>query len=519
VNSEDQNLPAEPQKNSAKDYVWMSLAASVLAFIVIKDLGIPKPVIALGAAIAGIMLLAKGMEKPQLVTYALVAYLPFSKKLAGDFGGLATAFNFTNLLLIFICWVWITGKYQPWERRWQSTSMNLPIYIFLAMGLVSVFRGTYYDGGHLFHAILEYKRWITPIFLYFLVLNTVRDRDMVKNVSMIIMIVTTVVALMAIYDYIDQGDAGSLEKSRIGGIADQPNMLAAFFCYYMFMYLAFFYNNIGKGKYWLLLIPFLLCFRGIMVCFSRGGYLAFALGLYATTFFRSKVFFGILLVLSVIVYMNPVLLPAGVRFRMGQTFTGGGGADESTFQSLDNAEAKLETSSKRRVDVWKAAMVMIKENPVFGIGYRTFEHQIQFYWDGGTMDAHNTYIIIAAEMGVPALIAFVLIILIILWESILLYYTTRNPYAKSLALGFVGGLFGMLLSNMFGSRLDAQEVSSYFWILAALIMRLRLLDKWEGGQPEMGLMGPREPQSSGSPEAEPSRKPKRNTLDACWQDP
>ncbi|HOW59388.1 MAG TPA: hypothetical protein PLO78_06670 [Candidatus Omnitrophota bacterium] len=32
---------------------------------------------------------------------------------------------------------------------------------------------------------------------------------------------------------------------------------------------------------------------------------------------------------------------------------------------------------------------------------------------------------------------------------------------------------------MFGSRLDSQEVSSYLWILAALIMRLRILDKRE----------------------------------------
>ena len=36
------------------------------------------------------------------------------------------------------------------------------------------------------------------------------------------------------------------------------------------------------------------------------------------------------------------------------------------------------------------------------------------------------------------------------------------------------------MSNMFGSRLDSQEVSSYFWILAALIMRLKILDQREG---------------------------------------
>ena len=33
----------------------------------------------------GIALLVGGMSNPQIVTYALVAYLPFSKHLAGDF--------------------------------------------------------------------------------------------------------------------------------------------------------------------------------------------------------------------------------------------------------------------------------------------------------------------------------------------------------------------------------------------------------------------------------------------------
>ncbi len=510
--------PAEASK-SAKDYIWMSLAVAFLAFIVIKDVNIPKVVIAALTVVSGITLLVQGMKKPEIVTYALVAYLPFSKKLAGDFGGLATAFNFTNILLIFIIYVWMTSKHEPGERKWLPTSLNIPIYIFTLMGIVSVFRGTYADGGQIHHALIEYKRWITPIFLYFLVLNTVKDRLMVRNVALIIMIVTTVVACMAIYDYIDQGEMGSLEKSRIGGIADQPNMLAAFFCYYMFLYLAFFYNNLGKAKYWMLLIPFALCFRGIMVCFSRGGYLAFALGVYATTFFRSKFFFALLLGLSFIIYMNPALLPAGVRYRMGQTFVSNGADTSYIDKTLDDAEANLETSSKRRVDVWKASMKMIKENPVFGIGYRLFESQIAYYWDGGTMDAHNTYIIIAAEMGIPALVAFIMIILLVLFESYMLYVGTQDAFAKSLALGFIGGLFGLLLSNMFGSRLDAQEVSSYFWILAALVYRLRYIDRRELGDQDIGLFGPRTPRVVEGPVSADKPKKKRNTLDACWGEP
>ena len=97
----------------------------------------------------------------------------------------------------------------------------------------------------------------------------------------------------------------------------------------------------------------------------------------------------------------------------------------------------------------------------------------------GGWDAHNTYLIITAEMGIPALIIFLWVILLIFLNTRSLYLSTKDPFAKAFALGWIGGIFGLLLSNMFGSRLDSQEVSSYLWIIAALIMRLKILDKRE----------------------------------------
>jgi hypothetical protein len=68
----------------------------------------------------------------------------------------------------------------------------------------------------------------------------------------------------------------------------------------------------------------------------------------------------------------------------------------------------------------------------------------------------------------------------VIWKTYVLYRTTKDSFARALALGFLGGLFGLMMSNMFGSRLDSQEVSGYFWILTALILRLRILDEREG---------------------------------------
>jgi len=474
-----ENKPAPKQKKLG--IFFMSVMAMAFAWIISKHMIIPSWIIVTSALIGGIVLFSIGLNKPHVVTYVLVAYLPFSKELAGDFGGAALALNLTNLLMFFIFVVWMTGKFAEKESLWISTPLNFSIFLFITLGFIAVCRGTYFGTGYLWLAVIEYKRWITPILMFFLVLNTVKDRTTIKSIVVIMIVVTTVVGLMAIRDYLNVGGGASMERSRIGGIADQPNMLAAFFNYYMFLPLGFFLLNKAKAKYWLLLIPFLIQFRGIMVTFSRGGYVAFAAALYAIIFIRSKMLFFVLIILTCLAIMNPQFLPPGIRYRMGQTFSGSATYGGKMDAPADNVEASLDSSAAVRIEIWKGAFKMIKENPWLGIGYGLFIPMSKYYWSGGIpRDAHNTYLIIAAEMGIPTLIVFLLIVFKVIFHTYSLYKTTADPFTKAVALGFLGGLFGLLASNMFGSRLDSQEVSSYFWILAALVMRFKILDAREG---------------------------------------
>ena len=468
----------KPPKNTAAIF-FMTLMALAFSYIILKDIIVPSWIMITAVILGGVVLFGAGVHKPQIVTYVLVAYLPFSKVLAGDFGGLAMALNLTNLLMLFIFVVWATGKFSENEPLWLSTPLNVPIILFTLMGCISVVRGNYFGSDYFWFAVVEFKRWITPILIYFLVLNTVKDRPTIKNIVTIIIVVSTVVGLMAEYDYIEVGDS-SLEKSRIGGIAGHSNSLAAFFNYYIFLPFGFFLLNTRKSKYWLLLIPFLIQFRGIMVTFSRGGYIAFAFALYAITFIRNKFLCFLMVCATLAIFLNPALMPTGIRMRMGQTFTKPVSYVDAVSKEKYVEEA-LDGSTRGRIEIWKGALRMISEQPVFGVGYGLFFPLIRYYWTGGfSIDAHNTYLIIAAEMGVPALIMFLIIIFLVTRHTYILYKMTKDPFTKALALGFLGGLFGLMISNMFGSRLDSQEVSGYFWVLSALIMRLRFLEQKEG---------------------------------------
>ncbi|MDD4894965.1 MAG: O-antigen ligase family protein, partial [Candidatus Omnitrophica bacterium] len=313
--------------------------------------------------------------------------------------------------------------------------------------------------------IIPLKRWLTPIFLYFIALNVIRDKATLKKVVIVMMIVTLIVATMASLDYLlEKQYAANLDKSRVGGVFEQPNTLGGFFVYAMFLFLGFFFTYFPNYRSLFMLIPFLVCFRGIMVTFSRGAYLGCGFGAIATTFFKSKILFAAGILLIIFALLNPVLLPAGLRYRMSSTY-----GDQDKIISFD-VEDIADKSATRRILIWRGAIDMIKEYPIFGVGYGLFPHMISSYAAVNESDAHNTYLILAAEMGAPALVIFLLILLMLIKNSWWLYIKTQDRFVRATALGILGGLFGLLMVNMFGSRLNSEEVSAYFWIFAGLIM-------------------------------------------------
>ena len=87
-------------------------------------------------------------------------------------------------------------------------------------------------------------------------------------------------------------------------------------------------------------------------------------------------------------------------------------AEYSTF-----AEERLltETTAEGRVIGGAASFRMIEEKPIFGWGYgnhelydEKFRDRVLGLVDGSEQSSHNTYLLIAAEMGIPGLILYFL---------------------------------------------------------------------------------------------------------------
>lgn len=473
VNKAAQGKTRTPKRNRIF-YFFIAVVVLLLAWIVNKDIGVPSWLIINCGIVVAIFLLLKGMNNPEVPFYVLVAYLPFNKVLAGTFGGFMTALNLTNIFLLITLFCWVINRMFARKSIFQNNGLNWLILLLCLFGIFSVVRGGLYYGSRYFvEFIFPLKRWLTPLFLYFLAINIVRNKTIFKNTIVIIMIVVAVAGLLAVKQGLDVGDAGSLDSSRVGGLAEQPNMMGGFFVYYMFLYLGFFMLYWRNFKYWGLLLPFLACFRGIQYTFSRGAFLGFGIGLAGVAFFRNKWLFLLLCFGAFLAVLNPQILPGSLRYAVERTSSG---QYDSFSEGLPLEEA-VDPSAGRRIEIWKGALEIIKDNPWWGVGYGVFPYAIPYYVNLGEVDAHNTYLLIAAEMGIPVLLLFLLIIFVVFKNTFWLFRRVEDQFIKATALGMLGGLSGALVVNMFGSRFESEEVSAYFWILAGLIVRAVIMKK------------------------------------------
>jgi len=465
----------------------------LLGYIMHTETQLPGPLIAFGGIVGLMALFLVSLRRLDIPLYIMVIYLPFSKQLAGDFGGLISAVNLTNMLFLVILISAFANRLREGGLHFERHILHVPIFLLVGWGTVTFTYWSLLSQNQYFLRFLpDFKRWMDPIMLYLLYFHLVKDQRRWKAVVVLVMIGVTLVAGLAVHDYMGVKAGTSLDKSRIGGIAGQPNILGAFFVYYMFLFAGFWLQHLRRGRAWLLWLPFLLCFRGIMVTFSRGAYLAFAQGVLGLTYFKNKALFALAVGAIAFCIVNPSVLPEGIRFRVESTFKSK--AELTSVYGIRHLEEEVDRSAAIRLEIWKATIEMIKDHPWAGISFGRFQNHLHLYLDlGKQMDAHNAYLIVAAEQGIPALVLFILVLLVLYRVTVVVYRRHPDPFIRATALGFLGGLSGLFMANMWGSRVNTTETSGYLWIMAALMARAYLWARDQAPQPSLAqrTAGPR----------------------------
>lgn len=447
--------------------LYIGIAVSILFFVAgFVDVTGSGP----AAVFLFALLLATGsftaFLRPRWFPAVVLAYFPFSMRYPFALGA---GINMVNLLMVLGLVALVSHREQS-RRRYRFHTFELLLLLFLALGFAGFVRG-YLSTRDFGEALTNYKRWATPPLFFFLIRALIEERRDIARLIKVMAFTTAVAAALTWWNAIEKGPRSSIEASRVSGIFNGPNEMGTFLVYSSMMMLAVVVWRTSAGKKLIYLGGFLLAARAMLFTFSRGAYVSLAAGSILIVLLRNPLYLAGAAVLgTAAVAVDPGLIPESVVIRLAQT------TRESAGSDLD--EADLDKSVSHRFVLWRAARRIIEDYPLGGVGLGRFPHYVDAYVErplkpSEVRDVHNAYLLVATELGLPALLVMVALLVLLFVSCLRLYFARRHGFDRMVALGAAGSVLSLSCTLVLGSRFTDENYIGYFWTLAAFIMVLQ----------------------------------------------
>jgi putative inorganic carbon (hco3(-)) transporter len=203
-----------------------------------------------------------------------------------------------------------------------------------------------------------------------------------------------------------------------------------------------------KAGFWGLLLLSGYC---LMYSFSREAYAGILVGLLFLGLLRQR---RVLVALACFLLSWQAFVPVSVQERVLMTY--------------DKNGQQLDSSAQDRVLLWDDAMNLFRSNPIIGAGFDTYRWQHRV---GEYTDTHNYFLKVMVETGVVGLLLFLFLLAKASRMGLMLFSSARDPFLKSLGLGFSLLMACVFVVNFFGDRWLYIEVNGFLWVLLACVVR------------------------------------------------
>jgi hypothetical protein len=211
------------------------------------------------------------------------------------------------------------------------------------------------------------------------------------------------------------------------------------------------------------------------------------------------------------VSLNALWLPARVQARLDETFVSeesldwrwreGQGEEGSAIIAMINrdredraalgeiseSEAVLNPSMMARFVVWDAALRIMLDYPL-GVGFGVFPWHLPYYTNVVIWKAtHNIYMKIGAELGLPTLLIFLILIGSLLVNSLRIGQTAEDPEVRAFGYGMFTYGLALSINAMMVDVFFQTEVNGQFWLfMGALMQAPSILARQAGSSPVGG---------------------------------
>jgi putative inorganic carbon (HCO3(-)) transporter len=372
--------------------------------------------------------------------YVLLALFPFSKA--------AIEVCFTVAL---IAWIALRIHRGLWFRPvWDAAGIFLGFYVLGC--LLSVF-----VSSHLDESIHGIGKVLEEVFFLILVADTFRTKAKLRRLLAVGCISLAVACLDALYQFALHRDlflgreVHFTDKNvRLTGPFSDYTALASYLMVWISILFALFLNPADisfKVRLWMALTLPLAAFV-LFHTHSRGGWLSLAAAL--TFFFviqKQKLF---LAALALAVAAGVFLLPRNMIVHL-------------------DAEGK-EQSMVERLVLWKRAWNVVEARPWLGTGINTYVKTHQEFdkdksWRVRNYYAHNSYLQLAAQCGLPTLAALVAFFAAFFWRGLRLVFRRSDPDLSAVAKGVLTAVSGLLVMACVDTVFEPLQTAMLLWFL------------------------------------------------------
>ncbi len=389
----------------------------------------------------------------KFILAAFILYLPFQLKLPQ-----IPMISTLNFFLIILLIIFLFNK----KQNRNAFGVDIAILLFLLTWIASFAHTLCYPPGiWKYEVATDFKRLISLVLAYFVFSRCIKTK---KDLNFLYYSVLLSIILVALYTWKSGMLAGPhfADFKRSSGPfapdwrgADIAGGFLATFTPFLLSFTILTKKNILK---FIGLGGLIVCGLGIFATYSRGSILALGLASIVTILASIRQILKTSKITAIIILIAFIGLGLSWERWVPQSIINrvqGTTVQEETF----TGESPLDESSQKRIVKWQAGLEIFEMNPVFGLGYRIPEFVL-------ATDIHNSFIQIAAEMGIFGFLAFIIFILTIFIQAKSLIAAEFNW----VGIGFTGCIIAFVLVNLFYSNFFRDTVVGTFWVLLGLLV-------------------------------------------------
>jgi O-antigen ligase len=366
---------------------------------------------------------------------------------------------------------------KPFHDLFKHPKSFRYLVVFITIAFLSLLLSIpNFSTGELLNAFMYWIRFTTYSLFGLLVYQEVKKQGDILNLLLVMLGLSSLLAFLGFAQMIVFPDLAFLveegwdpHQNRLVSTWLDPNFVGGFLSFALCIVLSFILH-LKKGRNKSILIASALVLEfAIFLTYSRSAYLAFLIGTFVVTIFKSpKVYLLILLIFG--------LQMSSSSYAVQRVF--------SMIFNLDmifSAESKDPTANFR-VRSWLDTISLSSEKPILGHGYNnlaTVKNQrdlVHTESQHSASGSDSSLLTILATTGILGFIPFFLFYLTFYIEAWKRYFSdSKSILEKSLNLGILGAIAGLFVHSIFVNSLLYPPVLIFFFVTWAIQNNLKSL--------------------------------------------